>query len=115
MLSVLVDVAQVFQFNFLQFILMKTKKEKQDVILTDTLNKKYEYGFVTNIDQETLPPGLNENVIKTISNKKGEPKWLLDWRLKAYKRWKKMKNPKWAELNIPEIDYNSITLTPFIF
>ena len=42
----------------------------------------------------TLPPGLNENVIKTISNKKGEPKWLLDWRLKAYKRWKKMKTPK---------------------
>ncbi len=88
---------------------MKTKKEKQDLILNDTLNKKYEYGFVTNIDQETLPPGLNENVIKTISNKKEEPQWLLDWRLKAYKRWKKMKPPEWAELNIPEINYNEIS------
>ena len=88
---------------------MKTKKEKQDLIINDTLNKKYEYGFVTNIDQETLPPGLNENVIRIISNKKEEPKWLLDWRLKAYKRWKKMKSPNWAELNIPEIDYNAIS------
>ena len=85
---------------------MKTKKEKQDLIIDDTLNKKYEYGFVTNIDQETLAPGLNEDVIRFISNKKEEPKWLLDWRLKAYKRWIKMKTPKWPELNIPDIDYN---------
>ena len=88
---------------------MKTKKEKEDKILSDTLNKKYEYGFVTNIDQETLPPGLNEDVIRIISQKKEEPDWLLKWRLKAYKQWQKMKNPKWAELNLPEIDYNSIS------
>jgi len=88
---------------------MKTKKEKQDIILSDTLNKKYEYGFVTNIEQDTLPPGLDENVIKIISSKKNEPKWLLDWRLKAYKRWKKMDEPNWAELKIPRIDYNSIS------
>ena len=88
---------------------MKTKKEKQDLIIDDTLNKKYEYGFVTNIDQETLAPGLNEDVIRFISNKKEEPKWLLDWRLKAYKRWRKMKTPKWSELNIPDIDYNAIS------
>jgi len=88
---------------------MKTKKEKQDSIISNTLNKKYEYGFVTNIEQDTIPPGLNEEVIKTISNKKNEPKWLLDWRLKAYNRWKKMKEPNWAELNIPKIDYDSIS------
>ncbi len=88
---------------------MKTKKEKEDIILSDTLNKKYEYGFVTNIDQETLPPGLNEDVIRIISQKKEEPNWLLEWRLKAYEKWKKMKSPKWAELNIPEIDYNAIS------
>ena len=88
---------------------MKTKKQKQDSILSDTLNKKYEHGFVTNIEQETLPPGLSEDVIRIISNKKNEPEWLLDWRLKAYKRWKKMNTPKWAQLNIPEIDYNSIS------
>ena len=88
---------------------MKTKKEKEDKILSDTLNKKYEYGFVTNIEQETLPPGLNEDVIRIISQKKEEPDWLLKWRLKAYKQWQKMENPKWAELNLPEIDYNAIS------
>ena len=88
---------------------MQTKKEKDDIILNEALNKKYEYGFTTDIEQETLPPGLDENVIRTISNKKDEPEWLLDWRLKAYKRWKKMKTPNWAELSIPEIDYNSIS------
>ncbi len=88
---------------------MNTKREKEQIILSETLNKKYEYGFTTDIDQETLPPGLNEDVIKIISNKKEEPSWLLDWRLKAYKRWKKMKAPKWAELEIPDIDYNSIS------
>ena len=88
---------------------MNTKREKEQIILSETLNKKYEYGFTTDIDQETLPPGLNEDVIKIISNKKEEPSWLLEWRLKAYKRWKKMEAPKWAELTIPDIDYNSIS------
>ena len=88
---------------------MQTKKKKDDLILNEAINRKYEYGFTTNIEQETLPPGLNENVIKIISSKKDEPEWLLDWRLKAYRRWKKMKNPKWAELSIPEIDYNAIS------
>ena len=88
---------------------MKTKKEQEQAILSETLNKKYKYGFTTDIDQETLPPGLNEDVIKIISNKKEEPSWLLEWRLKAYRRWKKMKAPKWAELTIPNIDYDSIS------
>ena len=59
-------------------------------IIESNLNKDYEYGFVTDIESETLPPGLNENVIRTISKKKDEPKWLLDWRLKSLKLWKKM-------------------------
>ena len=88
---------------------MQTKKEKDDIILNEALNKKYEYGFTTDIGQETLPPGLDENVIKTISNKKDEPEWLLDWRLNAFKRWKKMKNPNWSMLNYPDIDYQQIS------
>ena len=60
-------------------------------IIESNLNKDYEYGFVTDIESETLPPGLNDNVIRTISKKKDEPKWLLDWRLKSLKLWKKMK------------------------
>ncbi|HJL71137.1 MAG TPA: Fe-S cluster assembly protein SufB, partial [Candidatus Poseidoniia archaeon] len=60
--------------------------------------QEYKYGFVTNIESDTLPPGLNEDVIKFISNKKEEPKWLTDWRLKAYKIWLKMKEPHWANI-----------------
>ena len=83
----------------------------------DSFSKnKYKYGFVTDIDSETLPPGLNENVIKTISQKKKEPKWLLDWRLKAYRHWLKKKEPNWANINYPKIDYQSISyFFPLIF
>ena len=81
-------------------------KEKQ--IINQTLEKKYEYGFTTDIEQETIAPGLDENVIKTISQKKDEPKWLLDWRLKAFNQWKKMNEPKWAKVNYPKIDYLSL-------
>ena len=77
-------------------------KEKQ--IINKTLEKKYEYGFTTDIEQETIPPGLDEDVIKLISNKKNEPKWLLDWRLNAFSKWKKMKEPKWAKVKYPKID-----------
>tara|TARA_B100001113_G_scaffold92896_2_gene74407 strand:+ start:463 stop:1908 length:1446 start_codon:yes stop_codon:yes gene_type:complete len=78
-------------------------------IIDSNLEKDYQYGFVTDIDSETLPPGLSENVIKTISQKKKEPKWLLDWRLKAYRHWLKKKEPNWANINYPKIDYQSIS------
>ncbi len=75
----------------------------------DTYSKnKYKYGFVTEIDTEKPKKGLNEDTIKFISLKKNEPKWMLDWRLKAYSKWKKMKEPKWANLSFPEIDYQDI-------
>ena len=77
--------------------------------INNQLDKKYEFGFTTNIEQDTLPPGLNEDVIKIISNKKNEPEWLLNWRLNAFKRWKKMTEPKWAKINYPEIDYQKIS------
>ena len=78
-------------------------------IIDSNLEKEYQYGFVTDIESETLPPGLNEKVIKTISLKKKEPKWLLDWRLKAYRHWLKRKEPDWANINYPEIDYQAIS------
>ena len=78
-------------------------------IIDSNLEKEYQYGFVTDIESETLPPGLNEKVIKTISLKKKEPKWLLDWRLKAYRHWLKKKEPDWANINYPEIDYQAIS------
>ena len=75
-------------------------------IIESNLNKDYEYGFVTDIESETLPPGLNENVIRTISKKKDEPKWLLDWRLKSLKLWKKMKKQQQLADLMEENDQN---------
>ena len=82
---------------------------KDQKIIDQAISREYEYGFVTDIEQEIIPPGLNEDVVRIISNKKNEPKWLLDWRLKAFKRWKKMKNPNWSMLNYPDIDYQQIS------
>ena len=78
-------------------------------IIDSNLEKDYEYGFVTDIESETIPPGLDENVIRTISKKKKEPKWLLDWRLKSYRHWLKKKEPQWANIGYPDIDYQAIS------
>jgi len=67
--------------------------------------QKYKYGFVTEIDMEKAPKGLNEDIIRFISAKKEEPEWMLEWRLKAYRRWLEMKSPDWAKLEIDPIDY----------
>ncbi len=72
------------------------------------INKKYEYGFVTDIESEQASPGINEDIIQFISQKKQEPKWMLEWRLKAYNKWKDMKEPTWAYLNYTPIKYNDI-------
>ncbi|MBL6605951.1 MAG: Fe-S cluster assembly protein SufB [Alphaproteobacteria bacterium] len=68
----------------------------------------YKYGFVTDIETEKAPKGLNEDIIAFISAKKNEPEWMLEWRLKAYRHWLKMDSPDWAKLNIPEIDYQDV-------
>ncbi|MGE5768436.1 MAG: Fe-S cluster assembly protein SufB, partial [Bacteroidota bacterium] len=66
---------------------------------------KYKYGFVTDIEAETAPKGLNEDIIRFISAKKGEPEWLLAWRLKAYRHWLSMPEPAWQKVQFPVIDY----------
>lgn len=74
------------------------------------VNTEYKQGFVTDIESYTLPPGLDEDVIRYISNKKEEPQWLLDWRLEAFELWKKMHDPQaWANINYPEIDFQAIS------
>ena len=78
-------------------------------IIDSAISQEYEYGFTTDIDQEKIPPGLNEDVIKIISSKKQEPEWLLDWRLKAYKQWLKMDEPDWSKLNYDDIDFQAIS------
>ena len=71
--------------------------------------QEYKYGFVTDIDQETLPPGLSEDTVRFISAKKEEPEWLLDWRLKAFRHWQGMTEPTWPNVSYPKIDYQSIS------
>ncbi|HVX88371.1 MAG TPA: Fe-S cluster assembly protein SufB [Gemmatimonadales bacterium] len=72
------------------------------------VNREYAYGFVTPIESEAFPPGLSEDVVRAISAKKGEPEWLLDWRLKAYRKWLTLTEPHWANVQYPPIDYQAI-------
>ncbi len=71
------------------------------------VNEGYKYGFVTEIDEDRAPAGLNEEVIRFISTTKGEPPWLLEWRLGAFQRWQRMQEPKWANVHFPPIDYQA--------
>ncbi len=73
------------------------------------VRREYKEGFITDIESDTVPPGLDESTIAFISNKKGEPEWMLEWRLKAYHQWLKMTPPSWAHLNYPPIDYQAIS------
>jgi Fe-S cluster assembly protein SufB len=75
----------------------------------DLIAKKYKHGFVTEIDADTVPPGLNEDIIRLISAKKGEPEFLLEWRLKAYRHWLTMTEPRWAHVHHDPIDYQAIS------
>lgn len=80
---------------------------------TDTINefaeREYKYGFYTDIESESVPPGLSEEIITYISKKKNEPQFLLDWRLKAFRKWQEMEEPHWAFINYPPIDYQAIS------
>src|ERR1051325_2985343 len=69
----------------------------------------YKYGFVTDIEADSAPPGLNEDTVRFISAKKGEPEWLLEWRLAAFRAWREMTEPNWAKLQLAPIDYQAAT------
>lgn len=77
-------------------------------IVDEVTQSDYKYGFVTDIETEIIPKGLNEDIIRLISEKKEEPEWLLDFRLKAYNHWREQEMPTWAHLDVPEIDFQSI-------
>ena len=85
------------------------KQDNPNEILSDVTANKYKYGFVTDIETDIIPKGLSEEIIRHISQKKGEPEWLLDFRLKAYAYWKTLEMPQRAHLTIPEIDYQAIS------
>src|SRR5688572_22018052 len=84
-------------------ILDDSRSEMEKLVISD-----YKYGFVTNIEADEAPKGLNEDTIRFISAKKNEPEWMLEWRLKAYGQWQKMTEPHWGNLNYTPIDYQDI-------
>lgn len=82
--------------------------DSQDNILDDVTKGEYKYGFVTDVQEDKIPKGLNEDIVRLISQKKEEPEWLLEFRLKAFRHWQTMEMPQWAHLTIPEINYQDI-------
>ena len=88
---------------------MDENKKQTNFEINQVINEPYKYGFQTKIEKESFPSGLSEEIINLLSSKKNEPKFLLDFRLKSYKKWLKMKAPNWANLKISEIDYDKIT------
>lgn len=83
--------------------------EAQKRDLQKMLNKPYKYGFQTMIESETFPPGLNEDVVRAISAKKNEPEWMLDFRLRAFRKWLSMSPPEWSDNSYPPIDYQALS------
>src|SRR5579871_4645257 len=76
--------------------------------IEEFVSKDYAQGFITEIEMDALPKGLNEDIVRLISGKKSEPEWLLEWRLKAYRHWLQMKEPTWANVHYPPIDFQDI-------
>ena len=87
----------------------RTGAETTEEVLRDATKGEYKYGFTSDIDTDVVPPGLSEDVIRYISKVKGEPDWLLEFRLEAYRHWLTLKMPEWAHLDIPEINYQAIS------
>ncbi|HRF85232.1 MAG TPA: Fe-S cluster assembly protein SufB [Alloprevotella sp.] len=94
---------------------METKKpletggEEKNRLVREVAEKKYEYGFVTDVHTEIIEKGLNEDVVRLISSKKEEPEWMLEFRLKAYRYWQTLQQPDWAHVSLPVIDYQAIS------
>ena len=80
----------------------------ENASILELTEREYKAGFVTDIESETIPAGLSEDVVRLISAKKNEPEWMLEWRLKAYRHWLTMKEPTWQNVHYPPIDYQSI-------
>ena len=83
-------------------------KNEEKELLNDITKSEYKEGFVTDVEQEFIPKGLNEDIVRMISKRKDEPQWLLDFRLDAFRKWQKMEMPEWGHLDMPHIDYQDI-------
>ena len=97
-------VEKVFHYNMKQ-----KEKISEEELLENVTSSEYKYGFTTNIDSDTIPKGISEEVVKTISAKKNEPKWMLDYRLNAYKVWREMEEPDWANVSYKKPNYQDVS------
>lgn len=88
---------------------METQKSEKNQLVREVAEKKYAYGFTTDVQTEIIEKGLNEDVVRLISSKKGEPEWLLEFRLKAFRYWQTLEQPTWGHVNLPQIDYQAIS------
>ena len=88
---------------------METQKSEKNQLVREVAEKKYEYGFTTDVQTEIIEKGLNEDVVRLISSKKGEPEWLLEFRLKAFRYWQTLEQPTWGHVDLPQIDYQAIS------
>lgn len=84
-------------------------EQESNALVREVANREYEYGFTTDVETEVIERGLNEDVVRLISAKKGEPEWLLDFRLRAFRHWQTLRQPDWAHVHLPEIDYQAIS------
>ena len=102
-----------YGLNVIQVVMGNTFMKSANDTLEELAGREYKYGFITDIESDTVPPGLNEDVIRLISAKKNEPEFMLEWRLKAYRHWAKLEKnqaePKWAMVHYPAIDYQAIS------
>jgi len=88
---------------------LRNMADQDTIDLVKTIEvDKYKYGFETDIESDYAPKGLNEDIVRFISDKKGEPQWMLDWRLEAYRAWLHMEDPTWAKVSFPKIDYQDL-------
>lgn len=87
----------------------KVQETEKNAFVRKVAERKYEFGFTTDVHTDIIPKGLNEDVVRLISQKKGEPEWLLDFRLQAFRHWQTMKQPTWGHVHVPEIDYQAIS------
>ncbi|MDE6156751.1 MAG: Fe-S cluster assembly protein SufB, partial [Muribaculaceae bacterium] len=85
------------------------RPDGNDELLSKATSGEYKYGFTSDIDTDIIPAGLSEEVVRLISMKKGEPEWLLDFRLKAFRYWQTLEVPRWAHLRVPDIDFQAIS------
>ena len=104
-----VDVARVSRSNNSEFRIKKNMAYTEDDLKKELETKEYEYGFYTDIEADTLPVGLNEDIVRAISKKKNEPEWMTEWRLEAFRAWEEMIEPEWANVKYPKPDFQNIS------